>query len=188
MERLDPKSLDCVKLLYAKDLNKESHSDNPRMDLIDPTHLVMVGGVGYHSNKEISQYLARRNAGVEKLYYTSGAALNPKAKFEIVDLEKFQFISQGTRNTHFIGLALSSNTTSLSGAIAAIVSEGVCDFRWSCAEGTPEEELLRRIKKEISLTFDAFGEGPTPEVIERCFSAPFKANVYASILVGALAF
>jgi hypothetical protein len=184
----DPKSIDFIHKIHMADLKKGGGKGTDSMSLINPSYLTVVGGVAQHSNKEISQYLARRNAGVEKLYYNSGAVLNPKASFELVDLEKFKLLCSGTRDTHFVGVALTSNTTPIFGATAAIVSEHLCDFKWSCSEGSTEEALLRRIKKEISFTFDALGKGPTPEVIQQCFSVGHKPTFYSSIIVGALAF
>ena len=157
------------------------------MALIKPKYITIVKSTATHPNEDIALYLARRNAGIDTLYYEKDGILDAKSKFEIIDLEKFKSLSKGTRDTHFIGLAISSNTNPLCGASVAITSKYLCDFRWSCHTGDREEQILRRIKKEISLAFDAVGEGPTPPVVQDCLSIGTKAGLYSALLIGALA-
>jgi hypothetical protein len=179
--------MDIVRKIFATELNKERYEDTKNMNLVSPTYMTIVSGLAYHSNQEICKYLVKRNAGIDKLYYTEGAVLDPKSKFEIIDLDTFKKKAQGTPNLHFLGLSLLSNVLPLCAATAAVTSDSLCDFKWSCCEGDKEEEVLRRIKKEVSLAFDAVGSGPTPEVIEHSFSAPLRAPLYTAILAGALA-
>ena len=153
--------------------------------IVTPRYVWITVGSGRYTNQKSAEFIAKKNAGINGLYYDEVAKVD-KTSFKLCTQEEFSQVTHGNKIYMYGTTEFVQGAGALSGCISAVVTDAWGGIAFGASDNVSLSRLQRSNLKQMHYEYENMDMGVLPQPTELTAQVECDADSVGCVIVAAM--
>jgi len=153
--------------------------------VVTPRYVWITTGMGTYTNEKSAEFIAKKNAGINEIYYDQVAKVE-KVSFKLCDKEEFVKVAHGNKVYMYGDIDFADPGKTISGCVSTVVAPEWGCITFGVSGNVSLDRLQRSNLKEMHYAYENLNLGILPQPVEATVQGESKEDNVCCIVVAAM--